>query len=219
MNMNLSDIIVSNPNDLLNTSNPPQPSNQSVPPAVPTLAQTDHTEPPRTQYDPRLRELKTMIYAMKDQLDGMLRVLSGEMIRQHELSRTGTDLLATGEQVLEGVFTGQKMMGSDGKEYAVPPNYASKSKLVEGDSMKLTITPSGAFIYKQISPVERKRLIGELIAVPGTDQWSAVAEGKTYHILTASVTFYKGKPGDTVVFLVPKTTEASWGAVEHIMAK
>ena len=35
-------------------------------------------------------------------------------------------------RVVEGVFDGQNMVGSDGKIYSVPPNYASKSKLVEG---------------------------------------------------------------------------------------
>ena len=36
-------------------------------------------------------------------------------------------------KILEGVFDGQNMVGSDGRQYIVPPNYASKSKLVEGD--------------------------------------------------------------------------------------
>ena len=32
-------------------------------------------------------------------------------------------------KVIEGVFDGQSMVGSDGKTYPVPANYASKSKL------------------------------------------------------------------------------------------
>jgi hypothetical protein len=42
-------------------------------------------------------------------------------------------------KVIEGVFDGQNMMGSDSKTYPVPANYASKSKLVQGDILKLTI--------------------------------------------------------------------------------
>ena len=38
-------------------------------------------------------------------------------------------------KVIEGVFDGQMMMGPDGKNYPIPANYASKSKLVEGDSV------------------------------------------------------------------------------------
>ena len=33
-------------------------------------------------------------------------------------------------KIIEGVFDGQNMVGSDGKTYPVPANYASKSKLV-----------------------------------------------------------------------------------------
>ena len=36
-------------------------------------------------------------------------------------------------KVIEGVFDGQTMHDADGKAYPVPANYASKSKLVEGD--------------------------------------------------------------------------------------
>src|SRR3989344_3463282 len=62
-----------------------------------------------------------------------------------------------GAVIIEGVFDGQNMVGPDGKLYSVPANYASKSKLVEGDLLKLTISPDGSFIYKQIGPVERER--------------------------------------------------------------
>jgi len=53
-------------------------------------------------------------------------------------------------KIVEGVFDGQIMIGPDGKSYPVPANYASKSKLVEGDILKLTIADDGGFIYKQI---------------------------------------------------------------------
>ena len=53
--------------------------------------------------------------------------------------------------VIEGTFDGQIMIATDGKQYPVPANYASKSKLVEGDVLKLTITSDGSFIYKQIN--------------------------------------------------------------------
>ena len=46
-------------------------------------------------------------------------------------------------KVIEGVFDGQTMVGPDGKNYPVPANYASKSKLVEGDILKLTIADDG----------------------------------------------------------------------------
>jgi hypothetical protein len=68
-----------------------------------------------------------------------------------------------GGKVIEGVFDGQNMIGPDNKQYPVPANYASKSKLVEGDVLKLTIAEDGSFIYKQIGPVERRKMLGLLM--------------------------------------------------------
>src|SRR6202790_578230 len=65
-------------------------------------------------------------------------------------------------KVIEGVFDGQNMVGSDAKTYPVPANYASKSKLVQGDILKLTIADDGSFLYKQISPIPRKQVVGTL---------------------------------------------------------
>jgi hypothetical protein len=122
-----------------------------------------------------------------------------------------------GEQIIEGVFNGEKMIGPDGQEYSVPQNYASKSKLVEGDIMKLTIRRDGKFMYKQIGPIDRKRVIGILAFNEESQLWTVTHHGTDYKILTASATFYRGKPGDEVIILLPKDCEASWGAVENIM--
>jgi hypothetical protein len=43
------------------------------------------------------------------------------------------------DQIIEGVFDGQDMIGADKKTYPVPANYASKSKIVEGSKLKCTI--------------------------------------------------------------------------------
>jgi hypothetical protein len=121
-----------------------------------------------------------------------------------------------GERVVEGVFDGQNMHGNDGAEYPVPPNYASKSKLVEGDVLKLTIGADGSFIYKQIHPVERQRVVGRL-EVDDVGNFVVAAADKTYKILLASVTFYKAQESDEVTVLVPEHGEAEWGAVENVI--
>ena len=84
--------------------------------------------------------------------------------------------LSTNEdaKTIEGVFNGQHMIGTDGKEYSIPANYASKSKLVAGDQMKLTIQPDGTFIYKQTKPIEQERLTGTIIT---TEDGYAVIAG------------------------------------------
>lgn len=116
-------------------------------------------------------------------------------------------------KVIEGVFDGQKMIGPDGKEYAVHANYASKSKLVEGDILKLTIADDGSYIYKQIDPIERKQIIGTLVQHDGT--YYVEAGGREYRILLASVTFFHLSMGDQVTIIIPADNpDATWAAVE-----
>lgn len=122
-------------------------------------------------------------------------------------------------KVIEGIFDGQNMVGPDGKQYSVPANYASKSKLVEGDTLKLTITKDGSFVYKQIGPIERKRLVGELVRDTVTDEFQAKVGDRMYRLLLASITYFKGENGDEVVLLVPRDRESNWAAVENIIKK
>lgn len=116
-------------------------------------------------------------------------------------------------KVVEGVFDGQNMVGSDGKTYPVPANYASKSKLVQGDILKLTIADDGAFLYKQIGPIPRKQVVGTLMLENG--HYYVDVNGKRYRVLLASVTYFKAKPGDQVSVNVPEDeTSAEWAALE-----
>ena len=118
-----------------------------------------------------------------------------------------------GGKVIEGVFDGQMMLGPDGKSYPIPANYASKSKLVEGDILKLTIADDGSFIYKQIGPVERRQVIGTLTQHDGI--YYVEAGGREYRILLASVTYFRISLGDQVTIIVPEDNpDATWAAVE-----
>lgn len=116
-------------------------------------------------------------------------------------------------KVVEGVFDGQNMVGSDGKTYPVPANYASKSKLVQGDILKLTIAEDGAFLYKQIGPIPRKQVVGTLVLENG--HYFVDVNGKKFRVLLASVTYFKAKPGDQVSVNVPEDDSAAeWAALE-----
>lgn len=116
-------------------------------------------------------------------------------------------------KVIEGVFDGQNMMGSDGKTYPVPANYASKSKLVQGDILKLTIADDGSFMYKQIGPIPRKQVVGVLKQENG--HYYVDVNGKDYRVLLASVTYFKAKPGDQVSVNIPEDDKtAEWAALE-----
>lgn len=117
-------------------------------------------------------------------------------------------------KVIEGVFDGQNMVGSDGKTYPVPANYASKSKLVQGDILKLTIADDGSFLYKQIGPVPRKQVVGVLNQQEG--HYFVEVDSKQYRVLLASVTYFKAKPGDQVSVNIPAddSVNAEWAALE-----
>jgi len=121
------------------------------------------------------------------------------------------------EQVIEGVFDGQKMIGPDQKEYSVPANYASKSKLIPGDVLKLNISEDGSFLYKQIGPIERKRVIGTLTYDNG--QYRVIAESKSYKVLLASVTYFRAEIGDKITLIVPELEDSEWGAIENVLPK
>lgn len=120
--------------------------------------------------------------------------------------------------VVQGTFDGQFMQGTDGKQYPVPANYASKSKLVEGDMLKLTITPDGSFIYKQVGPVERRHVIG-IVTQDERGGYLIAAEGRAYRVLFASVTYFKLDPGDEVAILLPRDLQATYAAIEHVLQK
>jgi hypothetical protein len=168
----------------------------------------------------KIQTLRDMIYTAEKTLQGakaMLLQLEGKKkVGRRKKSETAEE----GEdgRIIEGTFDGQIMIGGDGKQYPVPANYASKSKLVEGDMLKLTITPDGSFIYKQIGPVERKRLIG-LASQDADGNYFIAAEGKAYKILLASITYFKVEPGDEVTLVIPRDMNSDWGAIENVLQK
>lgn len=120
--------------------------------------------------------------------------------------------------VVQGTFDGQVMIGTDGKQYPVPANYASKSKLVEGDMLKLTITDNGMFLYKQIGPVNRRHAIG-VVAQDENENYFVVADLKPYRVLFASITYFKAAPGDEVAIVLPVDINSDWAAIENILQK
>lgn len=128
------------------------------------------------------------------------------------------DLDSSEGTVIEGTFDGQVMIGTDGKQYPVPANYASKSKLVEGDMLKLTITDNGTFLYKQIGPIERRHAIGA-VTQDESGNYYVLANGKPYRVLLASVTYFKTTPGDEVAIVLPRDLESNWAAIENIIQK
>ena len=161
----------------------------------------------------QVKRLRNLINEAETNL-AAARELLNSMLGPEELPSRTTESM-TG-RVVEGVFDGQTMHDNEGKSYPVPANYASKSKLVEGDILKLTIADDGSFIYKQIGPVARRQLVGTLTQHDGA--YYVEAGSKEYRVLLASVTFFKGHIGDQVSIIVPEDNRnAEWAAVEAIL--
>ncbi|MBP9698110.1 MAG: hypothetical protein KBD65_02885 [Candidatus Moranbacteria bacterium] len=128
------------------------------------------------------------------------------------------DVDENGGTIVEGTFDGQIMIGTDGKQYPVPANYASKSKLVEGDMLKLTITDTGTFLYKQIGPIERRHALG-IVTQDESGNYYVLANGKPHRVLLASITYFKATPGDEVAVVLPRDIDSSWAAIENVIQK
>ncbi len=180
-----------------------------------------------TGFDTKIAVAQKIISRLRGDLANLERLLASdaepadlEALLRHSTSSEGGDTTGPSEgTMLEGVFDGQHMVGSDGHQYIVPPNYASKSKLVEGDILKLTIQPNGTFVYKQIGPIERQRVMGTLVRDEISNDWCVVALGKKYHMLTAAISYHKGDAGDEAVILIPKAAPSKWAALENVIKK
>lgn len=140
------------------------------------------------------------------------------MLFARELSSKVSELAAIEDnnKVVEGVFDGEGMIGSDKKHYDIPANYASKSKLVAGDVLKLTILGDGTFLYKQISPTKRIKKIGILEDL-GDGKYAVDCEGVQYRVLSASISYFKAEAGDKLTVLVPSGEPSEWAAVENLL--
>lgn len=166
-----------------------------------------------------LENIEIQIQKCKIILEGGSLTPDGRADLGDKLSGLNQIITQDKEKVIEGVFDGQKMIGPDGKQYSIPANYISKSKLVEGDILKLTIDENGNFIYKQIGPVERERLVGKLVKNESADEYIVMVNDKVFKVIMASVTYFKGEEGDEAVILVPKGTGSQYSAIENIIKK
>lgn len=168
-----------------------------------------------------------MLKHVHDNLGHAIELLQSGMIKDAEgrllnLVTEKSMMIREKEQVMdsvviEGIFDGVAMIGGDGNIYPIPQNYASKSRLVEGDVLKLTVTEDGKHIYKQIQPVDRRRAVGQLAFDEVQNGHVVVCQEITYNVLPASVSYHRGAVGDEVVVTVPRSGRSSWAALEHVV--
>jgi hypothetical protein len=125
-------------------------------------------------------------------------------------------------EVVEGNFDGESMIGDDGKMYAIPANYASKTKLVVGDRMKRILTDTYREVYKVIQKAPSKRVVG-IFTIDENNEFVVMVDSipAPIRVLKASITFAMKqqnlKPGDTIAILIPANTLSTWGAFDSIV--
>lgn len=166
--------------------------------------------------DEKIQSLYEMIATAEQTILSAKKMLSNMDAPVPHRASIQTD--ASGGRVIHGAFDGQIMVGEDEKQYPVPANYASKSKLVEGDILKLTISPQGTFMYKQIGPIERKFLIGT-VTQDERGNFVIHTEEKDYKVLLAAATYFKIELGDEVTIVIPRDKDAVWSAIENVVRK
>jgi hypothetical protein len=166
----------------------------------------------------KIQALRDMVLSAEKTIQGAKAMLLQLEGKKKSGRPRKIDLDTAEGTVIEGTFDGQIMLGTDGKQYPVPANYASKSKLVEGDMLKLTITDNGAFLYKQIGPIDRRHAIA-VVTQDENGNYYVLANGKPYRVLLASITYFKAAPGDEVAIVTPQDPEATWAAIENVIQK
>lgn len=114
----------------------------------------------------------------------------------------------------EGWFDGENMVDENGKVFMVPPNYASKSKLIEGDRLRLYTTEMSEYIFKLIEPADRRKARVKVVKAEWSREYVVSDKGIMYNVLPASGTYHELEVGDEVVVLLP-VSKGRWAAVER----
>lgn len=116
-----------------------------------------------------------------------------------------------------GTFDGENMLAENGFTYNVPPNYASKSKLLEGDKLKLLILDNGEYKFKQIQPLPYINCVGQVVKINNEDTLGVIVNRQVFKILIASQTYFKLIPGLKISVRVPENPRTSWAVVDHVI--
>src|SRR3989344_9183827 len=118
---------------------------------------------------------------------------------------------------ITGIFDGQNMVTESGDKYPVPENYASKSILIVGDTLKL-VEQGKEKRFKQVEHVKRHKTNGILTKKEG--KWAAVTPEGSYKLLSSSIEHFGGETGDEVLLQIPANNlQSIWAAVEKITKK
>jgi protein involved in polysaccharide export with SLBB domain len=172
--------------------------------------------------DQKIKALRDLIHSAQNSISSAKKILNSILWEDGdwgmELSTDGLSSYQEGdEKIIEGVFTGDSMLGSDGNIYPVPQNYSSKSLLVQGSKLKAIIQPNGKIVYKIIGEIPYESKLG--IVTKNWEKYSITTDTKTYNVLLAAVTFHHCDVGDTVSIRIPEWKDATYAVIESVVPK
>jgi hypothetical protein len=170
----------------------------------------------------KIKALRDLIHSAQNSIHSAKKILNSLLWEDEEndmwLSTDGLSTYTSGDdRVVEGVFTGESMLGSDGNMYPVPQNYASKSLLVQWSKLKALIHPSGKIVYKIIGEIPYESKVG--IITKNGEKYQITTEVRTYNVLLAAITFHHCDVWDTVSIRVPEWKDATYAVIESIIPK
>jgi protein involved in polysaccharide export with SLBB domain len=170
--------------------------------------------------DKDIKALRDLLQSAQVSINSAKKLISSHLSEEDDMPLS-TEWLSTYTQgedaVIEGVFTGESMLGSDGNIYPVPQNYASKSLLVQWSKLKAIIQPNGKIVYKIIGEIPYESKIG--IVTKTGEKYQITTDTKTYHVLLAAITFHHCSVGDTVSIRVPEWKDATYAVIEALVPK
>jgi hypothetical protein len=144
-------------------------------------------------FNKRVETIQKMLeenYRNLDKIKEMLSTLGKEIKR---------DVYKNTEGII-GTYDGVHLVDPNGNKYDVPANYAAKSRLVYGDTIKM-IEDNGSTVFKQIQKVERKKTEGVLSKKEG--KWVVLTDTGSYRMSEVAVDFNLGQMNDEVIVFVP----------------
>lgn len=116
-----------------------------------------------------------------------------------------------------GTFDGESMVMESGEKHLVPANYASKSMLIVGDTLKL-VDGKGDKKFKQIEHVKRYKTFGVLTKKDG--KFHVVTQEGSYRVIPAAVDHFNAVVGEEVRIVIPaKNLTAAWASIESTEKK
>ena len=145
--------------------------------------------------------------------------LAKQLLNDFESEKVGSSNSQSSDSIknlpgITGSFDGENMVTASGETFPVPANYASKSMLVVGDTLKM-VEEGKEKRFKQIEHVKRYRTTGIITKKDG--KWKAITPEGSYKVLPVTVEHLGADVGSEVVLHLPANNlTVAYAAIESI---